>query len=431
MISFQNSRKIIYCYLFLILLNIKLSSQIIIFNMSIPSNETELPIFHIKSENFYKCNKIIPSLLSPILLIDEVYKDENPEPIIQGKFPIDNKFMEIKLCLHNYTILNKYFVVMANEKYGENLKNCYLGLSSRNWTKLEESQILLNRLKGNQETFSKIFSFNKWFIDEVGQLIKTDLIIGNETEHFKNKEENGIIGECEVEKDNYYWACSFNQMSFNNNIANLKKENGNGYYKIYFSSEENIIRFPISFNKTFQNITHNKCRNTSESEESEGYFLTCEDFFNNKGYSELKLISDNMNITIQIDNKERFTSENNNGNSKKSRIRFEKDFDDFFLPLIMFKEFDIQFDAENDKIKFYTTNKEILQVKKKKEKEKESSNAGIVILIIFIIILILALGFGLFWFKKKRKGSVEKNINKYNKFDEDENFKNLNEQRVF
>ena len=106
--------------------------------MSIPSNETELPIFHIKSENFYKCNKIIPSLLSPILLIDEVYKDENPEPIIQGKFPIDNKFQEIKLCLHNYTILNKYFVVMANEKYGENLKNCYLGLSSRNWTKLEE-----------------------------------------------------------------------------------------------------------------------------------------------------------------------------------------------------------------------------------------------------------------------------------------------------
>ena len=41
------------------------------------------------------------------------------------------------------------------------------------------------------------------------------------------------------------------------------------------------------------------------------------------------------------------------------------------------------------------------------------------------------LSFGVFWFIKKRKGSIEKNINKYNKFDEDDNFKNLNEQRVF
>ena len=72
----------------------------------------------------------------------------------------------------------------------------------------------------------------------------------------------------------------------------------------------------------------------------------------------IKLIDDNMNITLEIDNTHRFTTSNQERN--KTRIRFEE-IDYFIFPLIMFKNFLIQFDAENDVISFYITNFSILQ----------------------------------------------------------------------
>ena len=53
------------------------------------------------------------------------------------------------------------------------------------------------------------------------------------------------------------------------------------------------------------------------------------------------------------------------------------------------------------------------------------------LLIIFLILLTLALGLGIFWFIKQKRASVEKNINKYNKFEDEDNFQDLNEKRVF
>ena len=84
------------------------------------------------------------------------------------------------------------------------------------------------------------------------------------------------------------------------------------------------------------------------------------------------------------------------------------------------------------------SNKTILELKKeeednseRKEEENDSTNVGKIILIIFIIILILVLGFGVFWFVKKKRASAEKNLNKYNKFEEDDSFQNMNEKKVF
>ena len=145
------------------------------------------------------------------------------------------------------------------------------------------------------------------------------------------------------------------------------------------------------------------------------------------------MISLSIKITIEIDSQKRFDE---NKTSDKTNIRYEK-VDYFILPLIMFKNFHIQFDAENDTIKFYTEEKGILDVPEEEEEEDKksnnnSSNVGAVFLIIFIIILVIALSFGVFWLIRKRKGSVEKNINKYNKFDEDDNYQNLSEQnKVF
>ena len=98
----------------------------------------------------------------------------------------------------------------------------------------------------------------------------------------------------------------------------------------------------------------------------------------------------------------------------------------------MFKNFHIQFDAENNLISFYTTNTSILTLKNiRDDDDKESSSGLIIFLIILIILIVLGLVLGVFCFLKRRRGSLEKNINKYNKFEDEENFQSLNEQRVF
>ena len=51
---------------------------------------------------------------------------------------------------------------------------------------------------------------------------------------------------------------------------------------------------------------------------------------------------------------------------------------------------------------------------------------------ILIIILVLALAFGLFYFiKKKYKSNVEKDINQFNKFEDEEDAKPMNDKKVY
>ena len=222
-------------------------------------------------------------------------------------------------------------------------------------------------------------------------------------------------------------------MNFNNNIIELNKENGSNY-KIYFSSENHKIVFPLSFRDKFNEKTNNVCKEDTISEEEITKGLSCKNLFDpSKNYIPLKLIDDSMIITTEIDNLYRFNSDNIELVSK-TRIIFEN-VDYFILPLIMFKNFHVQFDLNNNIISFFTTDKSILELISKEEDNSQSpeenkdssSNIGTIFLIIFIIILILVLGFGVFWFIKKRKSS-EKNINKYNKFEDEENFQNMNEK---
>ena len=83
----------------------------------------------------------------------------------------------------------------------------------------------------------------------------------------------------------------------------------------------------------------------------------------------IQLMNDDMKITIEIDSAKRFTADNNELKNK-TRIRFNN-FDYFIFPLIMFKNFHVQFDAENNIIQFYTTNKSILSVKNEEKTKKK------------------------------------------------------------
>ena len=447
MIIYLNSRNHIYYLLFFSILNILESEEKYqFFNITISKNEDELGKLYINNSQLFKdingndidnknCIYWIPSLFNPILFshkelnIDnyEEYKDGSIIPI---KAPIISLDQEIPMNFFIYPLFNEYKLILGKEQLSSIVDDCYFGLSlgfENNNNYFSNDETNLNKLMNNNKFDKKIVSFDKWSITD--SFIKTTLYLGDLHNNFipNNK---GIIGECKVILNESFWGCEFKEISFNGKKTQLiKDEKKNEFYKIYFSSENHNIIFPKLFRNKFDDITNNLCKGGISEE------ISCNNLFNSENFFSLKLIDDNMIITIEIDNKIRYNNIKKD-NEYKTRIKFE-DIDYFILPLIVFKNFDIQFNAQDNIISFYTTDESILELKKKndsnpvpKEEEKEEpSNAGIIILVIFIVLLILGLLFGIFWFLKKRRNKVE--INKYNKFEDEENFQDMNDKKVF
>ena len=424
------STKNLYLILMLLTINFKLSDSIIL-DMEIKINEDYLNSFNIKSND--TCHGWTPSLLSPILLTDPNKEFENNDDELIIINNIKPYFKRIKrtqnsfsAVIYDFKIFNNFNAILGKST-SEIIDKCYIGLSSGNcnYEELRNNFLLLDRLKSNGEIKNKIFSFDKWNI--IGNLIKSYLYFGYSHEHFKSNKENGIIASCKTNNSEPFWGCYFDKISFNGNEEYLK--NDTHKFKIYFSSENHEILIPKSFEEKFMNLTERKCIYKNDSYDTLDYFLTCENFFNDiDNIALFNLTNENMIITVEIDSMAKYTTDVNN--KEKSRIRFE-DIDFFIFPLIMFKNFHIEFNKEKELISFYTKDSSILQVLKKDKKENGKGTSGTkIFLIIFIILMILAIAYGVFWFIKKRKSSVEKNINKYNKFDEDENFQNMN-QKVF
>ena len=153
----------------------------------------------------------------------------------------------------------------------------------------------------------------------------------------------------------------------------------------------------------------------------------CEEL-KNKNYIPLKLRNDNMNITLEVDKINRFY--NYSSSDGTTNILFH-DFEYIIFPLVMLKNFHVQFDVEKKVISFFSNDTSILKVKKKtNETQKNENSDGISIgIIIFIIILcIILIGFiGFFYYffyYKKKYLNLEKKFIKYSKFD-DENVHGL------
>ena len=145
--------------------------------------------------------------------------------------------------------------------------------------------------------------------------------------------------------------------------------------------------------------------------------------FNNSDYFNMKLISKDFNITVEIDSKARYSLSKNESRNK-TRIKFS-DIDYFIFPLIMFKNFDVQFDAENDIISFYTTDNSILSVRRKKEKSDKGLSKGLIALIVILSILVVSvIGFIIYRFMRLKKESDIKKDSK--KIEEIEEFHSMN-----
>jgi len=301
------------------------------------------------------------------------------------------------------------------------ISKCYFGLSrgANNFESLKEEDVTLNYLKKKNFIGKKIFSFGIWNLTNN----RTTFYLGDSHENFNSS--TGIIGTCESYSNDSPWGCSFKKMLFNNKSIPL--EDNGSLYKIYFSSETHDLIFPNSFKEIFKNYTNKLCNCTSDN------YLSCPDYFKELKYVPIQLTEENDNfvITGQVDSFSRYNTEEEN-KKDYARIQFN-DINCIILPLIVFKEFHVQFDAESNLIKFYTKDSNILKVKeiKKEEKEeKEESSALTTFLVILIILILLGLCLVAIWFiKYKRKN--ESDIKEFNKFEDEEGFKNLTEKTVF
>ena len=382
--------------------------------------KSQLEIMNIKDINNGFCEKLVPSLFFPTILFPSSI-------LIETEVDIDNSDVFIPV-LSNYAfrigfyilssdlILGYNNVIVGRERFSGIINNCYVGLShgNANFTFLEERFILLNQLYKSNQIEKKIFSFGRWEI--YLNSIYSNFYIGDVHELFLSKEEKGIIASCKNTNKNSssFWGCYFNQINFNNTIVSLKMNN-NELYPIYFASETYDIFIPISFKDNFKLLTNNKCL---FSESDNEFYTYCENFFNEDLYQIIQLINDDMKITIEIDSAKRFTTVNNELKNK-TRIRFHN-FDYFIFPLIMFKNFHVQFDAENNIIQFYTTNKSILSVKnEEKTKKKGFSKVLLAFIIIIIIFSISVVGFIIYKFiRMKKEEYIQKDIKKIEDIEE-------------
>ena len=98
------------------------------------------------------------------------------------------------------------------------------------------------------------------------------------------------------------------------------------------------------------------------------------------------------------------------------------------FPLMMFKRFHIEFDAENKMISFYTQNSSILEIPKKPE-QSSSFSVFYLLLIIFIVLFVIVIAFVVFHCIRKRRNSNNGKENKAsNKFEDGEDFKQMDER---
>ena len=329
------------------------------------------------------------------------------------------------MFINDENFLNGFQVYFM--KYIE--KICYFGLSMNylnETTGLKENEVLLSTLKENNKITQKVFSFDKISLNL--NTINTKLYFGEIHKDFTSND--GIIGTCKSNEEDNFWGCSFNFMIFNNKTLSLRR-NDNKLYKIYITTEEYHIIFPRSLIKDedIEQLFDQKCKYLIGDKRVE-----CDNFFNKKDFIPLKLISDDLNITLELDKFNRYFSSNNN-NKEIMNITLIGNINYIIFPLIMFKQFHVQFDAEKNVINFYTKDSSILQVKEEKKEtpnnEEDSSSGFTAFLVILIILLILGIGFGIFYFLRLRKNKVEKDINRFTKFEDEEDFKNMNENKVY
>ena len=395
------------------IVNISSKNNPISFDMLGDINDSEFKPLYFNSNDKHNLT-LVPSLFSPMTLFKfaeyENTKYQHYDIAIIG--PLFGEERKFKVYSAQFTY-NNLKMLVGIEKM-TSMDNNYFGLSFELPIFTDKEQYPFNTLeylKNTSQIGEKVFSFNKWEINE--NQIKSKLYLGYSHEDFDKKNKK-YIGTCQnVKGKDIYWGCYFTKMIFNKiNIPlnNSEAEDNSKLFKIVFSSEQYTIIFPMLYKILFEEASKGICEyNTIKKA------FVCKGVFEEDSIP-LTLTNDNMDITLEIDSLSRF-SHNTEFKKGQFKIAFQE-IDYIIFPLIMFKQFHIQFNADKNIVKFYSTDEKILKVK---IEEEEESNIGTILLIIFLIIIIilvlLALAYGVHYFIKKRRGGVERQIGKFSKIE--------------
>ncbi len=412
-------------YLILICLFSFSAQKYIELNLQTEKTESELMPLHFDYQ--YIINDWIPSLINPVLIISDSVNTQDYGLSFKTRMQLSNILYSgssYRCDVSNLLFNKQYKTEIGKCRFSEGEKNNrnYFGLSPsvpKSTKDLDKEDYNIAILKNNSHIDNTIFSFEKWEIKD--DLITSKFYLGDSHEHFKSTD--GYIGKCSM-ADNEYWGCSFDEMTFNDDVVIPLSKDDKSLYNIYFMSESYDIVFPNSFKDKLVKASDEKCKIQKYEYD---YYLDCEGL-NKKEYIPLELSKENMKITVEIDYFYSYCKAKDK-QKIKTRIKFEE-IDYIIFPLMMFKQFHIEFDASNKMISFYTKDSSILDVPSP-GKSIVLKVFLIILLILLIIIVVFAIGFGIYYLiKKKGKSSLEKDINKFNRFESEDIFEKMNQQGV-
>ena len=323
----------------------------------IKGQDSSLPLY---IETNDVCGKWVPALFSSLSLINRDiegnYSKIGWEIKINSPIVIISEFSSVfaSLWLGQVSVFDQVYVAKANIKFPE---YCQFGFGYSDVIPEDRSEKynLMKFLVSSKQIEKNIFSFGKWELNDT-EFIHSTLYIGDSHENFL--EDN--VGSCKIENGSGYFGCIFDDFIFLNETYSLKDEN-NKQIVIYFSSELSKIYFPQDFFKIPETCNYGSVVNE----------FTCEDLIQ-KDYLTLKLRSENMNITLEVDNLKRYYTANK---ENLANIAFHQDIDYIIFPLTMFKNFHVQFDVENNTISFYS-NDTFRSSKKRKAYSNRSPTAS-------------------------------------------------------
>ena len=286
---------------------------------------------------------------------------------------------------------------MSSELTINSLGLAYSVVKNENSKGFEQSEGTLELFKNNLE-IGKKFSIEPWEKTKYLNKLKftSTLYLGDTHNDFSN---TSNIGNCPITNTSSpFWNCKFSQMILNNVNFSLTNDKTESPYEVHFIIESHKIIFPKKYKESIArtySATGSKCYIYTTRKKTE--LLLCEKmteddeetipitFINAEETMKVKGEIDNENFLSDLD--EDITT------AFPTNIYFDN-IDYIIMPLTVFKKFHVLFDADNNKISFYTTDKSLLKLIEKKEEEKgknETDDLSYFKNHIFTTILIIAI----------------------------------------
>ena len=286
--------------------------------------------------------------------------------------------------------------VRSNEYAVNSLGLAYSVVNDVNSKGFEKSESTLELFKKNLD-IKKIFSIEPWEKTKYRNKLKfsSHLYLGEAHSDFSD---TSNVGNCSiVNQDSPFWNCQFSLMIINNLNFSLTNPETEKPYEVRFIIESKKIVLPKKFKNliaTDYSLTGSKCyidKNTKETE-----LLLCNQMTEDDDETiPIKFIDteETMKITGEIDNENLLSYWGDDVTSAFPTNIYFDDINYIIMPLTVFKKFHVLFDAENNKIKFFSNDKSLLKLIEKKEEEKkdETDNLSYFKNHIFTTILVIAI----------------------------------------